>query len=54
MQNYTITVKRTVICTVHVEADDELEARDAFCAGDYSEGQEIEVVDEEIKSIRQD
>lgn len=54
LKEYTITIKREILCTVHVSAVNEYAARDCFYLGDYSEGQEIDVLNEDIVSVRED
>lgn len=54
LKEYTITIKREVLMTVHVSALSKEDARNAFYSGNYSEGQEIDMLNEDIVSVRED
>lgn len=54
MKQYTLTIKRTTLCTVYVEAEDEMKARDKFFQGDFEEGQEIDILHDDLCDVRED
>lgn len=54
MNSYTITAVKEVLFTVHVEAESVEDAKEAFYSGDYSDGQEVDILNEQVRSVRLD